>query len=236
MTLVVPSHISIPTLPTQQLDIAYNPASVSSDPATPRAILTHAALDIVAAAVTLAPALAPALPAENPEYCLSSKRKSIDDDPLDIPRISKRLRSEDDTLFGSLADTPRQSSFISIFLHFIPDRHPNTVQEVSPDVDPVQATIIEQALAAIFSCPSPQAAEPSPVTDLPAPQPELCLASTGRITHSPLAISITASSIDSLEAPTPVARPMVREPSPPRNRIVEPPLWKMACRMRVDQV
>ncbi|KAI0806060.1 hypothetical protein BC629DRAFT_1139766 [Irpex lacteus] len=216
MTLVAPSHISIPTLPTQQLDIAYNPASASSDPATPRVILSHAALDIVAAAVTLAPALAPALPAENPEYCLSSKRKSIDDDPLDIPRISKRLRSEDDALFGSLADTP--------------------LQEVSPDVDPVQATIIEQALAAIFSCPSPQVVEPSPVTDLPAPQPEPCLASTSRITHSPLATSITASSIDSLEASTSVARPLVREPSPPRNRIVEPPLWKMACRMRVDQV
>ena len=101
MTLVVPSHISLPTLPTQQLDIAYNPAP-ASDPATPRAVLTHAAIDLVAAAVTIAPSLSPALPAEKSEYCLSSKRKTIDDDPLDIPRIAKRVKSDDDVLFGPL--------------------------------------------------------------------------------------------------------------------------------------
>ncbi|KAI0090209.1 hypothetical protein BDY19DRAFT_905249 [Irpex rosettiformis] len=213
MTVVIPSHISLPTLPTQHPDIAYNPAP--SDPATPRAVLAHAAIDIVAAAVTIAPTLAPVLPTENSEYCLSSKRKTIEDDALDIPRISKRARSEDEPFFGSLADSP-----------------------VPPDVDPVQATIIEQTLAAIFSySSSPQDVDPQLVTaDLPPSQPEPSLVPSSRIAHSPLAISITASHIESIEEATPAARPVSRLPSPPRNRAIEPPLWKVACRMRVDQV
>jgi hypothetical protein len=122
MTLVVPhlpAHIALPTLPTpQQLDIPY--ASVS-DPATPRAVLAHAAIDIVAAAVTLAPALTPTLPAENSEYCLSSKRKAIDDDPLDVPRIAKRARADDSALFGTVSHASRPSRSYMHSIHFITD-------------------------------------------------------------------------------------------------------------------
>lgn len=105
MTVIVsqPSHIGLPP----QLDIAYAPAP--ADPATPRAVLAHTAIDIVAAAVNLAPSLTPTLPSDNAEYCLSSKRKAADDDAFDVARTVKRVRADDAALFGPLTSTPRTS-------------------------------------------------------------------------------------------------------------------------------
>ncbi|KAI0346225.1 hypothetical protein BDW22DRAFT_1425738 [Trametopsis cervina] len=240
MTLIVQQPISHIGLPPQQLDIAYAAAPPSSDPATPRAVLTHAAIDIVAAAVTLAPALTPALPPDNPEYFLASaspKRKAADDEPpLDAPRISKRAKSDDDAFFGSLAD---QQSL---------------TQVISSEADPIQASI-EQALAAILtytassssSSSSPDVVVvdphcPIPASPQPPSQPEHeqhvhVHVPPPRIPLSPLATSFAPDAVE-VEAPTPAlaARPAASIQLPPRNRVVEPPLWKMACRTRVDHI
>lgn len=235
MTVIVPqsSHIG---LPPPQLDIAYSPASC--DHSTPRAVLAHAAIDIVAAAVSLAPALSPALPPENPDYCLSSKRKAIDDDALDEARSSKRAKSEDDAVFG-LLDDAASTSYRRIHLLctcsriFSPVYTAPCVAAIT--VDPMQAAI-EQAVAAIFSCTSSEA-----VSSPPAASPQTCEpcqsnAVSSRIPPSPLAIETNSASFDSPEALTPLPRPLARQPIPPRNRITEPPLWKLACRTRVDHM
>ena len=117
----------------------------------------------------------------------------------------------------------------------------DTVPSVLPcnNADPIQA-VYEQAFPAtdlLLFAPAEAASSP-PEQPMPASEPAQTHAAPSRTPHSPLAVSIDPSSLDSsLEAPTPLlSRPAPRLPSPPRNRVVEPTLWKLACRTRVDHV
>ncbi|KAF7789750.1 hypothetical protein EIP86_000696 [Pleurotus ostreatoroseus] len=222
MAVIVPAPIGAKPAPVDVNFVNIKPAPAPLDPAIPRSALAHA---LVAAAAVAIPALAPALPSQDSEYRLASKRKSPDSDDDDEPENNvspKRLRTDDDALFGALPPASQAQRPIA------------TSQDVL-------TYTIEQALVAIFQQEPAQEVEVEPTpTPEPEPQPELELAPapapavSSRLPSSPLS---SPSFLPTYDATAPEISVPVRPVLPPTpTRAVEPPIWKVACRTRVETI